>query len=256
MKNNRISMAFRSARQFLSKHSPEIFTGLGLSSMVTSTVLAVKATPRALNLLEAAELRKGDKLTPKEVVQNTWKEYLPAVSFGIGGCVFIICGCVINTKRSATLAAAYAMSERAFLTYKDKVIETIGEKKEKDVRDKIGQDEINKKPVQSTQVIITPKGNTLIMDSLSGRYFRSDLDTIKRAVNDLNRQMTYQNYISLNEWYSEIGLDGVRHGDDMGWNLDGGLIKLDYGTQLADNDEPCIYLDYEVPPRPNFNKLF
>ena len=256
MKTGKISRTINSVKRYLSDHSPEILTGIGLSSMIACTVLAVKATPKALMMIEREEYERKERIeNNKEKLALIWKEYIPAASFGVCGIACVICGCVIHNKRNATLAAAYAMTERAFLTYKDKVIETIGEKKEKDVRAKIGQDEVDKKPTGTTQVIITPKGNTLIMDSLSGRYFRSDLDAIKKAVNDLNRQMTYQNYISLNEWYSEIGLEQVKHGDDMGWNLDGGLIELDYGTELAENDEPCIYLDYRIPPRPNFNKL-
>jgi len=254
--NNKITNIINTSKRFLSKYSPEILTGLGLCNMITSTILAVNATPKALELIKDKEKRVNDKLTNKEIVQTTWKEYLPAVSFGISGIIFIICGCHINSKRSAALASAYAISERTLLTYRDKVIETIGEKKEKVIREKMNQDEINKNPPSKNQVIITSKGNTLIKDSISGRYFRSDLDNIRKVVNELNRCITHQNYISLNEFYKSIGLDPVKDGDRLGWNIDDGLIELDFDTCLAENDEPCICIDYSRPPKPNFDRVF
>lgn len=262
--NNKISTFFNGTKKFITKHSPEILTGLGLSSMVTSTILAVKATPKAVKKIQDEQFKRtvnsnSDeeiKLSYKDIIKLTWKDYLPAASFGLSGFIFIVCSCNINSKRSAALASAYAMSERTLSTYRNKVIETIGEKKEKELRRKIKQDEIDKNPPQTSQVIITSKGNTLMRDTLSGRYFRSDLDTIRKAINVINRQLTYENYISLNEFYSNIGLDNVKNGDRMGWNIDDGLIELEYGTCLAENDEPCICIDYSRAPKPNFDKLF
>ena len=92
------------------------------------------------------------------------------------------------------------------------------------------------------------------MDTLSGRYFKSDIETIKKAVNELNREMTYQNYVSLDEFYSKIGLEPIKNGHLLGWNLDNGLIEIDFGSCLAE-DEPCIVIDFEVPPKYDFDKF-
>ena len=67
--------------------------------------------------------------------------------------------------------------------------------------------------------------------------------------------MIYQNYISLNDFYYELGLDPVKNGSALGWNLDSGLIELDFSTCLAENDEPCVVIDYLVGPRYEFDKL-
>ena len=262
--NNKISTFINGTKNYISKHSPEILTGLGVSSMITSTILAVKATPKAVIKIKKERFKRNlhsnsDKeveLSYKDMIKLTWKDYLPAVSFGITGIIFIGCACNINSKRSAALASAYALSERTLSTYRNKVIETIGERKEKEIKRKVSQDEIDKNPPQSTQVIITSKGNTLMRDTLSGRYFRSDLDTIKKALNVINRTMTYENYISLNQFYSAIGLDNVKNGDHIGWNIDDGLIELDYNACIADNDEPCICIDYSRVPKANFDKLY
>ena len=253
--NAKIANFMKSTKGYLVKHSPEILTGIGVTGMIASTVLAVKATPRALELIEYKKCDLGvTDLTIKETVQAAWKPYIPAVVTGIASISCIIGASAVNSKRNAALATAYTISEKALVRYRDKVIETIGEKKEKEIREKISQDEVNKNPVVSSQIILTSKGNTLCMDSISGRYFRSDLDTIRKAVNELNRDMTYQNYISLDEFYYKLGLESIKNGSLLGWNLDGGLIELDFDTCIVD-DEPCIVIDYSVAPKYDFNMM-
>lgn len=254
--NSKISNFIKSTKGYLTKHSPEILTGIGITGMVTSTVLAVKATPKALQLIE--EEQKDTlgvhELTPLETVKVAWKPYIPSVALGVLSISCIICASAVNSRRHAALATAYAISEKTLLTYRDKVIETIGEKKEREIRGKVAQKEIDSNPVSTSQVIITPKGNTLCMDYYSGRYFRSDLDSIKKAVIELNRQILSQNYISLTEFYSLIHLEPIKTSDRLGWNIDDGMIELEYSTCLAD-DEPCIVIDYSVAPKYNFDKF-
>ena len=252
--NEKISNFVKTSKGFLKKHCPEILTGIGVTGMITSTVLAVRATPKALYLLDEARYDKKAELTPLETVKVAWKPYIPAVLTGMAGITCIISASTVSYKRNTALATAYTLSEKALLTYKDKVIETIGEKKEKAIRDSISQDEVDKNPVSGSQVIITSKGNTLCMDSISGRYFKSDIEAIKKAINELNREMTYQNYVSLDEFYSKIGLDPIKNGHRLGWNLDDGLIEVDFGTCLAE-DEPCIVIDFETAPKYDFDKF-
>jgi hypothetical protein len=240
---------------FMRKHSPEILTGIGVTGMITSTILAVKATPKALYLLDEARDNKGDYLTTMEKIKVAWKPYVPAVVTSVLSASCIIGASAVNTKRNAALATAYAISENALLTYRDKVVETIGEKKEKEIRNKVAQDKVDNEPVSKSQVIITSKGNTLCMDDITGRYFKSDIESIKKAINELNREMMQQNYISLNELYSAIGLEPISTGNRLGWNIDRGFIEVDFNTCLADNDEPCIVVEYAEPPYYEFDKL-
>ena len=271
--NEKLTNFFKSTRRFLGKHSPEILTGIGVTGMITTTVLAVKATPKALELIEDEKNRQNselqaeaiannweereyiEKLKPIEVIKVAWKPYIPAAALGIASISCIIGASAVNYKRNTALATAYAISERTLVKYRDKVIETIGEKKEKEVQQKIAQDNVNEKPLSNSQVIITSKGNTLFMDAVSGRYFRSDMDKIKKVVNELNRRMTYENYVSLDDFYSEIGLDSTSNSSYLGWNLDNGLIELDISTCLAENDEACIVINYTIAPRYEFDKL-
>lgn len=254
--NSKMTNFFKSTRRFLGKHSPEILTGIGVTGMITTTVLAVKATPKAIMLIESRKDElETEKLTVVETVKAAWKPYVPAAALCLASATCIVGASAVNYKRNAALATAYAISESTLVRYRDKVIETLGEKKEKEVREKVAQDEVNNNPVSNSQVIITAKGDTLCRDAISGRYFKSDIDKIKKVVNELNRQLTYQHYVSLNDLYYELGLDGVKTGSLMGWNLDDGLIELDFNACLAEDDEPCLVIDYTIAPKYDFDKL-
>ena len=254
--NPKITEFFKSTRTFLGKHSPEILTGIGVVGMISSTVLAVKATPRAMKLIDMKKKELDtDELTVMETIKTAWKPYIPTVLVSLASASCLIGASATNYKRNAALASAYALSERTLTRYRDKVIDTIGERKEQQIREKMAQDELNENKLNNSQIIITSNGNTLCMDTMSGRYFKSDIETIKQAVNKLNRRLVYENYISLNEFYGEIGLENVKNGDLVGWNLDSGMIEPVFSTCLAENNQPCIVLDFTVCPRYDYDKL-
>ena len=244
-------------RQFVSKRRPEISTGIGISGMITTSVLAVKATPKALELIEEKKKEKGvDQLSPLEVVKAAWKPYIPAMVICIVSTSCLIGASSVNAKRNAVLATAYKLSETALTEYREKVIETIGEKKERTVRDKVAEERVKRNPVSKNEVIVTRNGKTLCFDPISGRYFMCSIETIKRAENELNKQMLHDisGYVSLNDFYDELGLDHTSVGDDLGWNTDQ-LIDINFSSQLNNNGEPSVVLDYLVAPKYNYYKF-
>ena len=238
-------------RKFASKRSPEILTGIGIAGMITTTILAVRATPKALKLIEEQKEEESvDELSSFEVVKVAWKPYIPAMVTCIASTACLIGASSVNTKRNAALATAYKLSETALSEYRDKVVETIGEKKERIVRDKVAEERVKKNPVSKNEVIITGNGKTLCFDPISGRYFMCSIETIKKAENTLNKQMLHDisGYVSLNEFYDELGLDHTSVGNDLGWNTNQ-LIDIDFSSQLNDNGEPSVVLDYLVAPK-------
>lgn len=237
------------------KHGPEILTGIGIAGMVTSTVLAVRATPKAIRLLEEEANNKDDSLTVPEKIKTCWKCYIPAAVTGIASTACLIGASSVNSKRNAALAAAYNISTAALTEYKDKVIETVGEKKERAIRDEIAKDKVEKNPVHTKEIIMTGKGKTLCYDGIFGRYFESDIDTIRRALNTINREIIHGDmYVSLNDFYDAIGIGSIPIGNDLGWNIDDGEIEVDFSAQLTEDDRPCIVLTYNVAPRYNYSR--
>lgn len=252
-----ISKMLKTASNTLVKHGPEILTGLGVAGMIGCTILAVKATPKALKIIEEEKKKKGvDKLTPVETVKVAWKPYTPAIAVGTASVACIIGASATNYRRNAALTAAYKLSETAFHEYREKVVETIGEEKEKEVKSKIAKDRVEKNPVSQNTVVITGSGNTLCLDETSGRYFYSDKNYIEKIQNDLNRRMLYDicGYVSLNEFYDELDIDHLDIGDSIGWNTSR-MIDIHIEGGISDDGRPCLVIMHNNPPMYNFDKF-
>ena len=245
----------KNIQKTLVKHGPEILTGLGITGMITTTVMAVKATPKALEIIKELEDKNNTSLKPVEKVKVTWKCYIPSAITGTLSITCLIGASSASSKRNAVLATAYKLSESALKEYQDKVVETIGEKKEQAIRDSIAKDVIDRNPVKNNEVIITDNGDTLCYDAISGRYFKSNIDKINKIVNELNRVMLGDMYVSLNDFYYELGLKGTDLGDQLGWNINRGFIDLRFSTQLSEDDTPCLVIDYAVPPRYDYQSM-
>lgn len=267
--NKSVMKFIKTVKRGFGKRSPEILLGIGIASAITSTVLAVKATPKAMELLAEAEkeninrqIKEGvpgpevkNGLPSAQVVKTVWKCYIPAAISGVASIACLLGSHSVNAKRNAALATAYKLSETALNEYREKVVEEIGEDKEKVIRDKVSQKHLDEKPVSKNEVIITGTGKQLCYDGISGRYFESDIQTIRAAVNKINETMVYEMYAALNDFYNEIGLSNTDMGDELGWNLDDGLLEISYGAMVADDGRPCITLDYHIAPRYDFSKL-
>ena len=258
-----LSKVAKNMQHTLGKYSPQILTGIGVAGMITTVVLAVKATPKALELIEdkKEELDAG-KLTVVDTVKVAWKPYIPAAITGVLSTVCIVGGNAVGTRRTAALAAAYKISETALHEYKDAVVETIGEEKAKEVKEKVAQNKLDKNPVVEKQIIVTNKGTFLCYDSLSGRYFQSDIETIRKAQNDINDYLFSEDYASLNMFYDFLGLEHTRLGAELGWKIDSGTLQIEFDSTLASDKSqgiapgtPCLVLDYNVAPKYEFDKM-
>ena len=250
MRKPNINEAFKSLKRSTSKYSPQILTGLGIAGVVTTTVLAIKATPKAVKLVEEEAYERKEELTPMEVVKVTWKCYIPTAVSMATSITCLICANSVNTKRNAALAAAYKFSETAFIEYKDKVVETIGEKKEKTVREKIAEDKVKNNPPTQNTIIMTDSGAELFLEPVSGRYFKSDMEKIRRIENECNKKMLHDinGYMSLNDFYDELGLEHSSIGYELGWNSYS-LLEIDYIPQLLEDDKLCVVLEYTTGPK-------
>lgn len=275
MSKTDVTKYFKMVKQFAKKRSPEILTGIGIAGMITTTVLAVKETPKALQLIEEEKDRRTDKilegmspnedencwqvvkLKPIEVAKVAWKPYIPAVLLGASSVACLIGANSVHARRQAALYSVYKLSETAFTEYRDKVLETVGEETEKEVRDKVAKDKVEKNPASKTEIYMTGKGESLFYDPISDRHFMSDIETIRKIVNDLNYAMGYgsEMYVSLSQLYDELGLKHTSISDNIGWNIRDGLIEPDFSSQI-DEGKPCIVLDWLKVPSYDFDSNY
>jgi hypothetical protein len=260
MNNQLIELGLKGVRDSLKQNSSTWLAGLSVGGVLTSMVLMHRATLKANNLIEeeyAIRLAewpdtnpgiKFEELSKKELAKLTWHCYIPPVLAGTLTIAGIIGSNYISRHQNAALAALYGLSEAAFMEYKEKVREQLGEKKEDKLKDSILQDRLDKNPIAGNQVIITGKGDTLCYDSLSGRYFRSDIETIRRIQNDFNECLLVERYKTVNELYYELGLDYTEFGRNIGWSTEYGLVDFKFSAKLATDGTPCIVLDYRIAP--------
>lgn len=221
--------------------------------MVYSTVMAVQSTPKAMTLVkEKKKELKKDELKPVEKFKAAFKCYIPSTVITVLSIGCIIAASNINHKRNAALATAYSLSESALKLYQEKVVETIGEKKEQQIRDEVAKEQVAKNPVSKNEVIITGGGETLCYDSLSGRYFKSDIEKLRKAVNELNHTMVNDMCASLNDYYDLIGLAEIPVGNRLGWNANDSLVELNFSAQLVEGSTPCLVVDFQNRPKYNY----
>lgn len=234
------------------KHQPEILTGIGVAGMISTVIMAVKATPKALDRMEEVkEIHAEDtdkKAFCKDVLLKVAPVYIPAAVIGGLSISCLVGASSVNYRRNAALATAYTLSESALKEYQEKVVETIGSKKEEAIRASIAKDRYEKEPITSREVYITEKGKTTFYDPLSGRYFESDIDALKKIENELNRRMRDENEISLNEFYYEVGLPGTELGEIMGWSIERGYIDLEFIPEKTPDDRPCFMVGHNLRP--------
>lgn len=121
-------------------HVSTLLTCIGAIGVVATSIMAVKATPKATKLLEVSEKEKGEKLTKMEIVKIAGPAYIPAAIVGVStiACIF---GANILTKNSqASLASAYALLDRSYKEYRNKVNALYGEEADDKVRSEVVND--------------------------------------------------------------------------------------------------------------------
>lgn len=264
---NKVNKMLTDLWSFTTENSPAILTGLSFAGLISSGIMFFRAGIKAAPILEwrereleyapkNSEKRKQiNKQTAKEIVPILW----PPITLSLisGGCS--IGANVIQNKRIGAIAAAYSISETALKQYQEKAIQLIGEKKERAIHDAICKDKVeNNPPSESTPVLVTGDGDVLCYDIHSGRYFRSNAQKIGEAINQISFDIQTEMYVSLNDFYSLLGIPEIPMGDDMGWNIEDairGQLPISISAQLTPNKQPCLCIDYDVRLRADYRNL-
>lgn len=229
--------------------------GVGIASMAYGTIIGIINTFKASKKIEAKKQETGaDKLTPSECVKEVGPLYVPVVVSTVAGAACIATNSIELARANSAITIAANLAEDALRTYQDKVRETFGEKKEERVLNDICADKVRENPPDIKEVIVTSKGNTLMFDELSGRYFESDIESVKHSINVLNKQMLEEDYIVVNDYNYELGLRTLPEDNRRGWNISRGYLDVYFGSCISEDGRPCITLYHRVPPRSDYAK--
>lgn len=242
---------FTEIERFTRDHSPVILTGLGVSGVLVTAVLTARATLEAAQMLadQGMEINghSGEIKLTRDDFWDVYRLYIPPVISGVASTTCIIMANRVGTRRTAAVAAAYSVSERAFEQYRAKMVDHLGKNKERAARDEIAQDRVNNTPVPKNQLAVVGDGKVLCFDAYSGRYFHSDMQTIRRAENEVNFKVLNELYASLSDFYEQIGLSATKSSEDVGWTTDMKLT-VDISAVVAENEQPCLSIDFRVAP--------
>lgn len=233
-----INTTLRQLHKYADDNAPVILTGMAVAGATITAIFAAQGAYKAANVINEAEALSTEPASTQEKFLLTYKFYAPAAATLVGTSGCMIMATKIGLNRTAAAAAALAVTERTYDQYKDKVKETLGEKKHVAVTDQLAQDQVAAMP--SSAFTLTNEGEQIFLDAWSGRTISTTREKIERAVNDFNKEMIYGGYASLSDFYNRIGLDDISESDEIGWNKSE-LLEMVYTAVLKDDKAVCVF---------------
>lgn len=240
----------------LKRATPTMLTILGAAGVIGTAVLAVKATPKALDLIYAEECKRhrertDESLTMADKIKVAWRPYIPAASVGLATIICIIGANGLNHKQQAAITSAYILLDNTYREYRKKVKALYGEDVDKDVRGEIAKDHYDHRELAD--------GKLLFFDFFSGRYLERTMEQILDAEYNLNREFVHKDYVTLNEWYDLLGIENVDFGDVLGWSVSAGeafygyqWIDFEFELETMDDGLECYIIHMPNPPSADF----
>ena len=245
----------RRVGEMLQHNSPAILTALGVSGVAATGYFAHKAGQQAFFAIREVEDGRQEVISNKEKVELTWRYYIPPVLVGLTTCVAVVGAQTINSRRQAALFSAVSISERALNEYREKAREIVGEKKEGAIREAVAAERIKNDPQDESKLVILGTSEILCYDMLSGRYFKSNIETLRQAMNDVNAECINNMYASLNMFWSKIGLPPLPIGESLGWNTDT-MLDLVFSYIPDEEGRPTCAVDFRSQPKIDYYSVW
>ena len=215
----------------MKKNSPTILSVVGVIGTITSTVLAVKATPKAINLIHDEEFVQQRQLSKKEIVKITWKEYIPTGISLLATISSIFGANFLNRRNQTSLVAAYSVLENSYKQYKDHVNKIYGEDADKRVLNSIV------KEYHDYSNLIQNDDKKLFFDYNTMRYFESTFDDVLAAEKKVNEELAATGYVSINEFYNFLNLDPLAYANHIGWCDNGDYHEITFEHERIEMDD-------------------
>ena len=150
-----------------------VLTCIGAAGVVATSAMAVKATPKAIEMLKRAEEEKGDKLTKMEIVKTAAPAYIPAAVTGVATIACVFGSNVLNKHQQVAMASAYALLDRTYKAYSNKVEELYGEESSAEIKEALAKDEYEDYTREDTS-----GEKTLFWDFNTMQYFEAPFDEV------------------------------------------------------------------------------
>lgn len=241
--------SLKKTQLFVGRNASTILSCIGGVGVITTSIMAAKATPKAMQLLEKAKEEKGEDLTKLEKFKVAAPSYIPAMLVGTSTIACIFGANVLNKRSQAGLMSAYALLDRSYKDYKNKVKELYGEEVDKHVVKEIVKDTYVEGEVS------TEENKQLFYDYYSKRYFESTTEKVQQAEYAFNRLLNIRDYASLNEFYELLGLEKIDDGDWLGWSTGMNMeyywqhwVDFEHEKVVMEDGLECIIISMWMEP--------
>lgn len=253
--NDKLLNMYNGVKGKIQKHSPEILMGVGVVGVVTSTVMACRATMKMNEILGECEAtresienirtnpefeeRYSEDDYKKDLYINyvqtgvkVIKTYTPAVVVGVTSLGCLVGSHGIMKKRNAALSAAYLTVDKTFKEYKQRVIDRVGEEVEKEIRYGIKAEELTTTQLNEDGTETTTTETLKTMDpnlySDYARFFDEaspywqknpeyNLMFLKAQQQYANDLLRAKGRLFLNDVYDMLGIEKSKAGQIVGW---------------------------------------
>jgi len=257
-----LSDIYQRFSRFTQNNAPALLTTVGVVGTITTAYLTGVASFHAARIIDEEQFQidhdgarvRPYTLTLKDKAILVWPEFIPAVGTACLTVGAIIAANRVSSRRAAALASAYSLSERALEQYKQKVVQHMGEKKERVIRDEIAQDNFDACMSDKNEIIIAGDGEVLMHDAYSDRYFKFTVEGLKKAVNDTVYQiLKVDGFASVNDFYARTPLAGTQAGDFMGWK-DDRPMDIQITTVMTPDQRPAVSFTFHPFPGPKYHR--
>lgn len=256
---NKMTRTFNKAAFKFKKHSPEILVVGGVVGVVTSGVLACKATTKLDSILNEAkqDIEKiHDAIEHPEILPEKYTEedgkkdltiayvqtgvkivklYAPSVALGAVSIAAMLKSNDILRKRNIALAAAYKAVDKSFKEYRGRVVERFGKDLDREMRFGIKAKEIDEVTVNEDGSESTTKKIVNVIDPSEYSDYARMFDCgnpgwddtpeytlmfLKHQQNYANERLKANGHLYLNEVYDMLGIPRSIAGQQVGWVYD------------------------------------
>lgn len=255
-----VKAGLKNGSRFYKANEPLIMTWLGVFGIWLTGGLAAYETPEFLAALEQEglddpEIRKERWLDTGKVVL---KSYYPAIISGAATTLCITHSNHESAKRESAAIAMAQMSAQQLKEIRDKIIEEQGEKKLKELDNKIAQDHMDKNPPTPENTTKNGTGLSLCREPVTGQYFYTNYKAVYDAADEMRKLLWPGDFVPFSEWLWQIAPSIIRNlpsdqrakYEDIGWQKTSinDTFSISFGECRDPDGEPCNEIIYYRNP--------
>ena len=255
MQTDIVSMAVKSLRHGIARtapflkpfveraveNSPKLLIAGGVATFVATIAVTAKKAPSIERISESYSNCRD--LAVREERRDLWIEeakelapdILPIVLLGAISVGCFIGASSVQAKRSAAILAAYTALEKTVEANREALIEKLGLEEvlaiEGDAADRAAL---------PPETDIPDGDGPWYRDYITGRFFKCDEATLRRAESEVNKKLGSEVCVQLGEFYYELGLDDDTPVGDI-FGFEAGRVPLDVHVTTVHPGTPMEY---------------